>query len=536
MCQCIHGRPFGESGIAARATTVELQLQLLSACCWCALLRWEVPSASVENNRSPGTVPLHSGRCDPLLAFWCALGATHLHPSQRQGGGRAGAKEERHEAAKRAGDWHQGSTGADEHLHTRPSVVFGKCNRPSLSRGSPPTLDRQAVAKEAPSPASLSARRGQHLACHAVSQGLCRANTGAGEPSRVSDTAASRPQPGLGLASYHQHHDDDEAQEGWLAAQRQPRAGKRSSAGDFGTLGKGNAVWGPVFLGDLWVDPGVNRGEAGQRRTNKEGDVSRYPFCAHCSHLISGARLHHVLRLGRSAFPRLGRFSATHGRWKGTRHTRHSPNELGHFIYLNRRAAAHHLFGWRAAVCRGLPFGSVSLHGRSTVPDSSSWDGQQAAHSARRRVYKGWPALVALLGPPRWPYLQYPYLGALVEHALQRRHARAGGVDKSPFDLLVRRDWRLARRPARKGLRERRARSSRAKGLQSACLWAEFCHIATRNFPLSHPPSHQWLWGPGPTNSSLPSATHITCIRRPLIQFAVGSGNDADAGRGCTPK
>lgn len=84
----------------------------------------------------------------------------------------------------------------------------------------------------------------------------------------------------------------------------------------------------------------------------------------------------------------------------GERHTRHSPNELGHFIYLNRRAAAHHLFRWRAAVCRGLPFRPRSLDGRSTVPDSSSWDGQQAAHSGRRRVYKGWPALVALLGAP----------------------------------------------------------------------------------------------------------------------------------------
>lgn len=158
MCPRIHGRPFGESGIAARATTVELQLQLLSAWCWCALLRWEVPSASVENNRSPGTVPLHSGRCDPLLPFGALLAPhTFILPS-----GRGVEELERRRRGTRRPSWQgigtQGSTGADEHLHTRPSVVFGKCNRPSLSRGSPPTLDSQAVAKGAPSPASLSAR------------------------------------------------------------------------------------------------------------------------------------------------------------------------------------------------------------------------------------------------------------------------------------------------------------------------------------------------------------------------------------------
>lgn len=250
MCPRIHGRPFGESGIAARATTVELQLQLLSAWCWCALLRWEVPSASVENNRSPGTVPLHSGRCDPLLPFGALLAPhTFILPS-----GRGVEELERRRRGTRRPSWQgigtQGSTGADEHLHTRPSVVFGKCNRPSLSRGSPPTLDRQAVAKGAPSPASLSAR----------SLATPPARVFAGPtPVRGSypESPTRRrvaPQPnvpqrplGLGLASYHQHHDDDEAPRGLARCTASAWAGKRSSAGEFGTLGKGNAVWGPVF-------------------------------------------------------------------------------------------------------------------------------------------------------------------------------------------------------------------------------------------------------------------------------------------------
>lgn len=58
----------------------------------------------------------------------------------------------------------------------------------------------------------------------------------------------------------------------------------------------------------------------------------------------------------------------------------------------------------------------------------------------------------------------YSILEPLVGHALQRRHARAGGVDNSPFDLLVRRDWRLARRPARRGLRQVEREAAEQKG------------------------------------------------------------------------
>jgi hypothetical protein len=125
-------------------------------------------------------------------------------------------------------------------------------------------------------------------------------------------------------------------------------------------------------------------------------------------------------------------------------------------------------------------------------------------------------------------------LEPLVAHALQRRHAQAGGVDEGRLtcwsDAIG--DWRDGRhgRVARS-----RGRSSRAKGLQSACLWAQFCHIATRNFSPLLIPFSPVAWGPGPTNSSLLSGTHITCIRRPLTQFAVGSGSDADAGAAAYP-
>lgn len=112
----------------------------------------------------------------------------------------------------------------------------------------------------------------------------------------------------------------------------------------------------------------------------------------------------------------------------------------------------------------------------------------------------------------------YSILEPLVGHALQRRHARAGGVDNSPFDLLVRRDWRLARRPARRGLRQVEREAAEQKGCNqpvcgqnSAILQPGISHFPT--------PSHQSLGGSGPTSSSLPSGTHITCIRRPLIQF-----------------
>jgi hypothetical protein len=125
-------------------------------------------------------------------------------------------------------------------------------------------------------------------------------------------------------------------------------------------------------------------------------------------------------------------------------------------------------------------------------------------------------------------------LEPLVEHALQRRHAQAGGVDEGRLtcwsDAIG--DWRDGRhgRVARS-----RGKSSRAKGLQSACCGH---NSAILQPGISHPfssPSHQSLGGPGPTNSSLLSGTHITCIRRPLTQFAVGSGSDADAGAAAYP-
>lgn len=224
---------------------------------------------------------------------------------------------------------------------------------------------------------------------------------------------------------------------------------------------------------------------------------------------------------------------------QGKRHTRHSPNELGHFIYLNRRAAAHHLFRWRAAVCRGLPFRPRSLDGRSTVPGSSSWDGQQAAHSGRRRVYKGWPALVALLGAPNMCTTLAVISGSFSSSMRCNgdMHERAAWTEAvwlvGPTRLAIGATAgteRVATSRARSKIEaEQKGRNQPVCGQNSAILQPGISHFRT-------PPSHQSLGGPGPTNSSLPSGTHITCVRRPLTQFAVGSGNDADAGRGCIPK
>lgn len=226
----------------------------------------------------------------------------------------------------------------------------------------------------------------------------------------------------------------------------------------------------------------------------------------------------------------------------GERHTRHSPNELGHFIYLNRRAAAHHLFRWRAAVCRGLPFRPRSLDGRSTVPDSSSWDGQQAAHSGRRRVYKGWPALVALLGAPNMCTTLAVISGSFSSSMRCNgdMHERAAwSLDRGRLtcwsDAIG--DWRDGRHG--KGLRqvEREAKLKQSKRVAISLSVGRILPYCNPEFlTFAPPPSHQSLGGPGPTNSSLSSGTHITCVRRPLTQFAVGSGNDADAGRGCIPK
>lgn len=269
MCPRIHGRPFGPRsrgtpGRVWHCGTRNNRGIAIAALCVVRAAQWEVPSASVENNRSPGTVPLHSGRCDPPLLPFGVLLALHtfILPS-----GRGVEELERRRRGTRRPSWQgigtQGSTGADEHLHTRPSIVFGKCNRPSLSRGSPPTVARQAFAKGAPSPSSLSARRGQHLASHAVSQGLCRPNTGAGEhpesptrrrvapppPNRTPTPA--RAWPGLISPAARRRRGPKRAGSLHSSVSPGPRAGKRSSAGEFWTLGKGNAVWGPVFPGHL---------------------------------------------------------------------------------------------------------------------------------------------------------------------------------------------------------------------------------------------------------------------------------------------
>lgn len=136
----------------------------------------------------------------------------------------------------------------------------------------------------APSPSSLSARRGQHLASHAVSQGLCRPNTGAGEhpesPTRrrvapPRQTVPQRPL-GLGLASYHQQHDDDEAPRGLArctaASAPGPGRGRGVRQVSFGLWGRGMPSGAPCFLvisslGRSW---GKIAEKQGRQRTNKE--------------------------------------------------------------------------------------------------------------------------------------------------------------------------------------------------------------------------------------------------------------------------
>ena len=152
-------------------------------------------------------------------------------------------------------------------------------------------------------------------------------------------------------------------------------------------------------------------------------------------------------------------------------------------------------------------------------------------HSGRRRLYKGGPALVALLAPPKSPRR---YFGASRRACAATATCTSGRRGRRPFDLLVRRDWRLARRPARKGCEKQREMQQSKKGCNqpvcghnSAILQPGISHFLTLCSPVA--------WGSGPTNFSFPSGTHITCIRRPLAQFAVGSGSDADAGADAYP-
>lgn len=251
MCPRIHGRPFGESGIAARATTVELQLQLLSAWCWCALLRWEVPSASVENNRSPGTVPLHSGRCDPLLPFGALLAPhTFILPS-----GRGVEELERRRRGTRRPSWQGiGTQGSTRGRRTPPHQTLRRFRQmqSAISFAGKPAHAQPPSCCQGGAVARFPVST---LASHAARQGLCRPNTGAGELSRVSDTAASRPpsqtypnaRSGLAWPHITSTTTTTRPQEGWLAAQRQPGRGRGVRQVNLGLWGRGMPSGAPVF-------------------------------------------------------------------------------------------------------------------------------------------------------------------------------------------------------------------------------------------------------------------------------------------------
>src|SRR6187402_2677240 len=93
-------------------------IAIAALCVVRAWLRWEVASASVENNRSRAL-----SRCILVvvtLCLWCPLGGTPdtLILSATGGWKSWSGHGRRHEAAKLAGDWHQAPPGGQTNTST----------------------------------------------------------------------------------------------------------------------------------------------------------------------------------------------------------------------------------------------------------------------------------------------------------------------------------------------------------------------------------------------------------------------------------
>lgn len=250
----------GVSGIAARATTVELQLQRSA---WCALL-----SGRCHPHRSRITGPRALSRCIlvDVTLHSCLLVCSWRHTpssfpaaggwkSWSEGGEARGGQAGRG-LAPRAPPGQTNTSTPDPPSFSANAIghLFrGEARPRSPAKPSPRGRRRPLPCQHAGGSTSLATPSARVFAGPTPVRGSIPSLRHGGEspppPNRTPTPA--RAWPGLISPAARRRRGPKRAGSLHSSVSPGPRAGKRSSAGEFWTLGKGNAVWGPVFPGHL---------------------------------------------------------------------------------------------------------------------------------------------------------------------------------------------------------------------------------------------------------------------------------------------
>ena len=245
-------------------------IAIAALCVVRAWLRWEVASASVENNRSRAL-----SRCilvDVTLCLWCPLSDRGVEELERAWEEARGGQAGRGLAP--------GSTGGQTNTSTPDPPLFSANAIGHLFRG-------EARSRSTAKPSPRGRRRPlpcQHagvgsLASHASSHlGSLQAQRRCGGVSRVSDTTASRPLITSSSTTTTRPKTVGSLHSISPGRGRGVRQLEKWLGSGFGLWGI--PVWGSAFLGDLVGRSWGKFAEKQGRRTNKKREASISISCS----------------------------------------------------------------------------------------------------------------------------------------------------------------------------------------------------------------------------------------------------------------